>query len=437
MHSLNLKKMNCTSKKDMGFTLVELSLVIIIFGIVTIPLLQMYGRYVEDVRRTKTIARVEVAMTQLKLYKSASSSAPCPADRSLSMDNANYGLEDCAAANLLPASGGCNATGGICRWPGARTIAGNTAAQDTVIVGAIPFRTIDAANGGKIGVEGGLDGWGNKLDYAVSASATSMFGGRTALQAGQDFKIGVIRAIDENLNPTAGILNDGLFVVLSHGKTGAGAFNVGGGLVAPCDITTRDGENCDNNATFMKAIGNSDGNSPAFYDDYAYFFKDQSGELWSYVYNPKTASSTGDIYKLNLANVGVNTGATTPAQALTINGGIKAPTVLTDNYCSSTGTNCLPVRYMSDQLTTTMPASTTSIPDPYNGTSKTWTNECASGVANAVNNGQIQCTSKITISIPPGGAGATCPTGYYMNGVLTNGCISCTDGNVYPTGLCN
>jgi len=427
-------------RKTNGFTLVEISIVIIIFGIITIPLLQMYTDYLKEKRRTDTVERVEKAVSQIRIYRANANSAPCPANRALNINNANFGVEDCANAVAL-AVGACTPDNGICKIAGARTPwatefgAPTSAAtnHDTILIGAYPFRTISGTNGGNNGIEAGLDGWNNKLTYAVTASATNAFGDHTTSEAvGKDFKYGVINAIDESGNRTAGINNDGLFVVLSNGPTARGAFSQDGALVRTCDITTSDGENCDNDATFRRAIYYSEGTGATFYDDYSYFFRDQTGELWAYMTNPSTQDSLSSIRKLNTGNVGVNTGTTTPPAPLTVNGAIRTPTALADSLCSSTGTDCVPTSFLVTPYT-----SNTNLTTP-NGT-KQWRNTCGAGqFASSIVDGKVQCVSNLTLPTPPGGAGANCPSGQYISAILSNGCIICTDGITYPSaGLCN
>ncbi len=433
-----IKDKNITRKDD-GFTLLELSIVILIFGFIVTPLIDLYSKNINSQRRTVTVERVEKAVSQIRIYRTNSFSAPCPADRTLNINDANFGISDCGAAVAGLAVGACIPGGGICKVAGARAPSIPAAPlQDTVLIGAYPFRTISKTNGSLSGLEESLDGWNNKLTYAVSLKATPLSSTpRNSLAIGQDFKFGVIAAHDEfgdtAANNTAGINDDGLFVVLSHGETANGAYSLDGVLVQPCDVTTRDGENCDNDAVFRRAVGNYDAAGATFYDDYAYFFRDQTGDLWGYIYNPSTFDSTGHIRKLNAGNVGINTGTTTPAATLTVNGGIRADTTLTNEICSSTSTNCVPTQFLWDQIATNTTIPTTSNP------TKTWRNTCAAGeVATKIADGKIACMPNVPIPAPPGGAGAHCPAGTYITTLLSNGCIVCTDGITYPSvGLCN
>lgn len=419
-----------------GFTLMELAIVMIIFGLLTFPLLQAYTRYQEKKRHDDTRERIEDAVAQVKIYRISAFSSPCPANAALSINDANYGLQDCGAAIQALPIGSCTPDGGICKVAGARdtsedadAIAGN--GNEVVLIGAYPFRTIAQVNQNKTGIEGGLDGWGHKLTYAVSARTTSLFPSivRNSIAVGNDFKYGVIQALDEFGNNTAGTDRDAQFVVLSHGSSARGARSAQGVLVQPCSTTDRDRENCDNDAQFMRAIGYYEAAGANFYDDYAYFYKSQTGDLWAYVTSPHAdTGSTGHIYNLNELNVGVNTASTAPVTKLDVDGTVRAVTTLTKEICDANNTNCVPTDFFLKQWDGTVTKGFNVVTTNGAGTvTKTWRNTCPSGqLATALANGQIQCVPSVTV--PPPSAAVNCLGGFYITKILTNGCIVCNDG---------
>ncbi len=445
---------SCVSPCQRGFTLLELMAVIVIFGIITVPLFRAYDVYVKGQKRVLTNERIQKAVAEIRIFRPNTFAYPCPADRSLGPNDPMYGRENCAAALALTTIPSCSANNGICVTRGSRN-ADSVAGNDIVIIGGLPFRTMDATNGNEISVEGSLDGWGNKLTYAVSANTTRYVAGRNSISVGNDFKYGVITAVDEFGNNTAGIGmydldnadgdnnvltgadGDAQFAVISHGETGRGAYSSYGVLQSTCDLTTRDGENCDNDATFMSALGDYKVGTSSFYDDSTLFYRDQAGDLWAYIENPKPGgTSTGHIRKLNLGKVGVNTGTSTAQADLDVNGSIRATTTLMDQFCKKDGTACIPTRFMWDSLAAPTTIATTSDP------SKQWKNTCASGqVISHYANGQAQCVAKVNIPIPPAGA-ITCPAGSWVRGLLTNGCVICGNASgfeaVYPSAAaCN
>lgn len=437
-----------------GFTLLEVMAVVVIFGIIMVPLFRAYDVYVKSQKRILTVERIENAVSEIRIFRPNTFAYPCPADRTLGPNDLNYGLEDCAAAIAL-AVGNCTAGNGICKVAGSRNADG-VGGLDPVLIGALPFRTMDMTNGNEISVEGSLDGWGNKLTYAVSANTTRHNPVRNSISVGNDFKLGVITAVDEFGNNTAGIGmydldnadgdnniltgadGDGQFAVISHGETGRGAYSSFGVLQSTCDTAVRDGENCDNDSVFMASLGDYKVGSATFFDDTAQFYRDQAGDLWAYIENPNPAigGSTGHVRKLNLGKVGVNTGSTAAQADLDVNGNIRATTTQMDQFCKKNGTACIPTRFMWETYSSPTTLPTTSDP------TKQWKNTCAAGqVISHYANGQAQCISKVNIPAPMSGA-VTCPAGSWVRGLLTNGCVICGNSSgfeaIYPSAaLCN
>lgn len=451
MHPVTFKK---NINQEAGFTLIEMSIVMLIFSIIVLPLLSLYAEYQLAQKRVVTLERIDNAASQVRIYRPSTFAYPCPADRALSPNDAMYGFEDCAAFLAL-AMNTCSANGGICKVGGSRDADG-VGGNDPVLIGAVPFRTIEATNRqGIMSFDSQLDGWGNKFTFAISARTTNYVTPRNSISVGNDFKYGVITALDENGRSTAGIGmydldnldgdndsatgrdGDGQFALISHGPSARGAFNASGRLVIACDATTIDGENCDNDFTFRSAIGDYNANTAAFYDDIAIFYKDQTGDLWGYIENPQVGGSTGHIRKLNLGRVGVNTGTNPVQTPLDVAGTIRAPATLIQqvggDLCKKDGTSCLPVRYLYDPLSG---ANIGTLSEPGG---KTWTNQCPLGyVITGISNGQVQCQATVPIPAPPSGADVDCPASTYIQGILTNGCIICSDGLTYPSAaLCN
>lgn len=441
-------------KAQAGFTMVEIAFVIVIFAIVTIPLFSIYEEYQTSKKRITTIENIDTASGQIRMNRATLFSYPCPSDRSLTINDANYGLEDCAAFAAL-AVNTCSASGGICKVAGSRDADGD-GSLDHVYIGGIPFRSLETANNMNINQKMALDGWGRQLTYAVVARTTLAFPPRNARAVGNDFRYGVITALDEHgkstagigmfdldnadgdNNPSTGTDGDAQFAIISHGPSGNGAFSYSGALYAACDAAVIDGENCDADSVFVSALGDYRANTAAFYDDLAMFYKDQAGDLWGFISAPLTSQSSPHIRKLNAGRVGINTG-NAPLQAeLDVNGAVRAVSTLiprvtalpgapAGELCNQNGSACLPVDFLYDPM-----SSVTK-----NG--KTWTNRCPTGqIMTGISNGQVQCAASVTLPAPPGGAGANCPAGQYIEAVLTNGCIKCTDGAIYPSAiLCN
>lgn len=274
-----------------GFTLVELAIVTLISGILFIPLFQMYVTYHKHQLIEQT--RDNVQTTQ-SLISSLLDRYPCPADPELPLSDPNYGKEQCTAG------------GGVKEVAGARTPA------ETVLIGAVPIRDIKEYASGLLTDDVAFDAWGNKLLYAVTKSQTD--GTTYSSDKGQ------IDAVNEfntpsNHSPTAGFNKDASFVILSHGENRRGAYNQSGTLISPCGTTIREDENCNNDSTFMSALGFYEGDSPDYFDDIAYFSSKTDNSLWDNV-----SSTSGNIYNKNKKNVGIK--QPNPTQKLDVNGRI-------------------------------------------------------------------------------------------------------------------
>jgi len=417
-------KQNCR-----GFTLIELSIVLLILSILLIHLIQLYSNYIGEQNIKITRERVIDASRALSL--SSPIRYPCPSDRSLPPTNANYGADVCSIAGFtLAGIPNCNATGqeqGICKTPGVRDtsddidlVAGNN--NEFVLVGGVPLKIGTTSIGG---ISGGniLDAWGNQLSYAVSF--TSSRPNRT--EGFTRFKNGVIRVTDEWGNNTAGTANDAQFFVFSHGQNGLGAFN-SSFVRRDCITTTIEGENCDGDSTFVQGISHFDGTIR--YDDYSYTKVDNSAQLWRVVVdttNPGTPPTT-HIITIPIGKLGVNTttpGTTPPAGVdvrLDVAGNIRADTVRSVELCKKDGSRCM----------------TVDSPTEFFGSQKTAAvggvrNDCGDGqVISAISNSQVQCS---LADIQFTGAQVRCPVTTWVEQILTNGRIKCTGGIICPGGV--
>lgn len=386
-----------------GFTLIEMTIVILIVGLLMVPLTQMYSLYINEKRVMTTESSMENSIRSLALF--SPKRFPCPSDRSLPPNHVNYGYEQCTGIPTCTA-----AYQGICRVAGTRdTDIDADALPDPVLIGGVPFRTRVGAVTVPLPLLNSsdtLDGWNRKLTYAVSERLTD------AAKTGslQDFKYGVIGAIDEHGNPTAGIaaVGDAQLVVLSHGSTGNGAFSENG-VAIPCAATGQDRENCDNDNVFIEALGQYGANDANFFDDHVQFYLERSGSLWASL-TDAAGQPTAHLNNMNTDNVGVNLAS--PGAKLDVSGTLRADTVRADTYCNKAGTSCFPTDYFGATKT-----------------SGALINKCGTGsIMTGISSLQVQC-AKPTLNLPPAYPGLSCTgAGNWVRGVLTNGCIICTNG---------
>ena len=387
---MNIDNQRPKQENKNGFTLIELSIVIIIVGLLVIPLLQMYKVYMIKEEMVKTRANIEGAKSAINLYIGR---YPCPSDRSLTPSDANYGLEQCTGiTTCTPLS-----NQGICRTTSLRDADGN-GTNDSVIIGGVPFRDSSDTIAGML-ASYMVDGWGNKMTYAISENLMILKTNRNS-----DFKLGVVSAINEHGNPTAGVSDDAQFAIISHGKNGEGTFNFDG-VFRPCGTGKIETENCDNDSVFVASLGNYEGTSAGYYDDMSYFYLRAPGELW---YNLNTASGgiSPHIKNTNTQNIGVN--VTTPQYKLDVGGDIQASTVRADNICDVNGTNCV-----NPTVFNALPAATSGV--------------CPNGqIITSIGNNTATCGNP-TLSVSSGSA--QCAAGKFITAILTNGCIICNDNN--------
>ena len=130
-----------------GFTLLELAVVLVVIGIVTTMGLLSTSGVVDAARRTATENKLTQIENALMDYRARFNRLPCPAQYSMNDSNASYGLE------LTSSDYRCDFT-----------TLGN---REFVVEGAVPARTLGLPD------EFMLDGWGNKIRYAVDMNATS------------------------------------------------------------------------------------------------------------------------------------------------------------------------------------------------------------------------------------------------------------------------
>jgi prepilin-type N-terminal cleavage/methylation domain-containing protein len=139
-----------TRIKPSGFTLLELSIVLIIIALVTGMSVVSGISVVANVRQTATQSKIAAIEQAMLANRITNDRIPCPASLTLLPTDPNYGVE---AAN----PGSC--TGGT---PAATFTSPNGAAE-----GAVPTVTLGLPN------DFMYDGWGSRFRYAVDKNTTN------------------------------------------------------------------------------------------------------------------------------------------------------------------------------------------------------------------------------------------------------------------------
>jgi prepilin-type N-terminal cleavage/methylation domain-containing protein len=183
-----------------GFTLLEISIVIVIISLIVGMVVPMSWSIIDGYRRTATIKRLDQIEDALMRYRVAYDRLPCPADPSLLTTSSNYGVE---AAN----PGTC--TGGT---PAAKfTNTTGSLAAKAVVEGAVPFKALGLAE------DYMYDGWGRKFAYAVNYNVT---GTRSMVDQTLSEQCG-ITVNDASGNPRT---TGALYSLVSFGQDGHGGY---------------------------------------------------------------------------------------------------------------------------------------------------------------------------------------------------------------------
>lgn len=336
-----------------GMTLIDLAIALVVLGLLIVPFAQIAKNRDFTVRDGNTRANMGSIQAALDQYYFVNNSYPCPADPTLNAQSlpadGEYGLaliDPAAPAGVSPCTGTAVDMGG------------------DLMVGAIPFKDL------KLPIDAGLDGWKNKLTYAVSGQLT-----RT----------------DQPFNPSAGILNvvgfqqnsfsydndgDGVtdevaltctdvdlplannahWVVTSSGRAGIGAYNANGTLNQACPDggdATRESENCDyttGDTTFRaETCAASLNNDVTYFDDLLRFKNVVPTRIWA----PSSADNTQIFSDIDL--IGIHND--NPQVELDVTGTVlisspntdadptnddpdKDGTAQADQICDTAGNNC-------------------------------------------------------------------------------------------------
>ena len=217
-----------------GFTLIEISIVIIIIGLSFAAAIQSYHLWLKKHAMDTTQSRISKIESAVETFVQDNGYLPCPAPR-VAYNDPGYGVAtDCATA---PATGTASDTGRDGR---------------NVRIGAVPIRTLGLKN------EYIQDGWRNNFTYATTEELS--VNGTTFSNT-----LGAIEVKRKDGDSWFGTGNEGtgLFVVISHGE--GGDCNSG---MQGSDANLGDIENCDDDSTFLfTPEANTNFASTEYFDD--------------------------------------------------------------------------------------------------------------------------------------------------------------------------
>ncbi len=407
-----------------GFSLIELSVVIIISGLLFAAAVQVYQISLLNKHYIETDANVAMVRDAINEFLGLKGRYPCPADPSLSPGDLNYGVEQCRAdiADPCPYAGGCIPTAPAVSAVGGRDTDGD-GNNDPIMIGSVPIRTLQENSARRVLLQDVhvVDGFGMKISYAVSELMTDI--AATIIEP-VDVDIGAINIQDEYNQSVVSPEASAHFIVFSHGQGTVGAYPLYGNApvescivpstllpptpgyspgTAPGDIKT-DLENCDNNDAFfvsgLRALADTDD----YFDDVVYFTAAAGWPLWmNSPYSPTDDLSTpavdeSEVWIYNTNRGFVGAGEDAPASKLHTQGNIRTDADMKSEqgFCDYTG---LPAAPGDECLQPSFIAG-----DVGAGTGG---DECPSGqVAVGIQNNQLVCepllTSGFSISCPLG-----------------------------------
>jgi prepilin-type N-terminal cleavage/methylation domain-containing protein len=210
-----------------GFTLLELSVVLVIASLLISGLLSIT---MQDARRAKQAAlkaKMDTIETAIVNFAKTNNRLPCPADGFAYLTHANFGLEALAAGSCVgSASYDANGVRAAATAPG--TLAAdfyNQSVSTYTVGGAVPVRTLGLADSFM------FDPWGNRFSYFVDKRMTASVPAAFITYLASDATIGSMTVMDGSGYPAKtngnAITTKAVLVIISHGPNGFGAFQAG------------------------------------------------------------------------------------------------------------------------------------------------------------------------------------------------------------------
>ncbi|MBN8828155.1 MAG: type II secretion system protein [Sphingobacteriia bacterium] len=194
--------------KKNAFTLVELSIVLLITSIILGIVLAFVAEKTDADKLEETRYKIEQIDKAIRAYFIKNQKIPCPSDGTLAFTNSNFGVALRDTVNNYQCSNTLITSG-------------------SMKLGMVPVRTLNLAD------EFATDSWGRRFTYAIieSCNCKSNEAGCATQNFESDF-CGVNVADRITILGTSGgstIMSDAVLVIISHGRNGHGAFAQNGG----------------------------------------------------------------------------------------------------------------------------------------------------------------------------------------------------------------
>lgn len=206
------------SRASRGFTLLEMSLVILIISLISGVGMSTVQPTLEMTRRSATEEKLNTIEKALSSYREVHGRLPCPSNNSLAESSASFGVEGTT--------------------PGTCTGANFSDSTKNVAEGGVPFKTLNLPK------EFAYDGWGRRIAYSVWLQATGQEGVSSTW-------FGDILCGNITIRDSSGGSRDtrAIYLLISYGANGHGAFKSDGTRYYTGSTNADEWQNCNCNAT--------------------------------------------------------------------------------------------------------------------------------------------------------------------------------------------
>lgn len=237
-------------RSQLGFSLIEMAMVVSILGVMVAGALTISKSNVEQKAALNTARSMDVLEDALQKYLEYYGRYPCPASPSAAESSAVFGVETNCSSSVTSPSNTWEAGTGV----------------NTIRGGVVPVRTLGIPDRYM------YDEWGSRVGFVVvKALATTLAdysGYTTALTTG------VIQVTDVNGNQVVGSNANNVvaYLLVSYGKDKKGAYarkiNATNSPDIACGTTAKDSENCDGDTSFIDSIPKDSQVASNYYYDY-------------------------------------------------------------------------------------------------------------------------------------------------------------------------
>lgn len=227
-------------RRQAGFTLIELSIVVMIVGLTMSAFGAAFLQYLQNAREKAVQQKIEDIETALGRFLAINGRYPCPAQVNAQPDTSMFGVE---------VSGNCALNGNI---------SGTTYSTGTggriVRMGAVPVRTLNLPD------DYAIDPWSMRILYGVTGVLANS---STFAQ-----NMGAYSIVDSAGNSVITPAGSGHYAIISVGPDNMGTYTTRGASGPACVTARLDGENCDNDAVLRATVLYSTATGNTHFDDY-------------------------------------------------------------------------------------------------------------------------------------------------------------------------